>query len=435
MLLFVHDFRPYFILLKLRKFAGWWLCSSVSDILFAAAPLSTEATPSAVFVKEAPFLPNVVISPVDEAKHSTVNVEDLVKHILENPAFEHIIVKHLNEKQSAIKEQSIAINSLSSDISNIKSQLNFVSASNARLSSDLNKCCRRQFVYVEGYVTRILSDLIGKPGVPLTSDQISHWLHSVFVAKQNLETSLSNITKNLHSDFDKLVELSAKRIMDDVTLKIQTTLKEHYKKENFDNVITEISDAQIQKIVRQALAVYDADKTGMVDYALESSGGMVLSTRCTESYYAKTAQISIWGIPLWYPRNTPRTAITPDITPGNCWAFQGFPGFLVIQLSAKIKVSAFSLEHIPKTLSPNGKRDSAPKIFSVYGLATEDDYDPFSFGKYEYDHDGPALQIFHVQNEGPAFNIVELRIESNHGHLNYTCLYRFRVHGMLSHET
>ena len=42
----------------------------------------------------------------------------------------------------------------------------------------------------------------------------------------------------------------------------------------------------------------------------------------------KTAQISIFGIPLWYPTNTPRTAIAPSVQPGECWAFQGFPGFL-----------------------------------------------------------------------------------------------------------
>ena len=30
------------------------------------------------------------------------------------------------------------------------------------------------------------------------------------------------------------------------------------------------------------------------------------------------------------------------------------------------------------------------------------------------------------------FDIVELRIESNHGNMEYTCLYRFRVHGTLA---
>lgn len=410
------------------------MCSGISNAIFAAVSFSTEATSTDTIQENLPIIPNILISNQNEAK-DTLKVEDIVRQILENPTFENIIIKHINDKQSAISQQSAEINAMKTNLNNIQSQINFVSASNSKLTHNLNKCCKRQYIHIEGYVTKILSELIGKPGLPLESDEISRWLHSVFVAKQDLEIALSTTTKNLHSDFDKLIELSAKQIMDDVTIKIQSQLKKHYEVENYDNIVGEISDAQIKKIVKQALAVYDADKTGMVDYALETSGGEVLSTRCTESYYAKTAQLSVWGIPLWYPRNTPRTAITPDITPGNCWAFQGFPGFLVLQLSAKIHVSAFSVEHVPKSLVPEGKRDSAPKGFSVFGLTIEDDHEPWLLGKYEYQHDGPALQYFSVQNEGPAFKIVELRIDSNHGHMNYTCLYRFRVHGMLYHDT
>ena len=32
-----------------------------------------------------------------------------------------------------------------------------------------------------------------------------------------------------------------------------------------------------------------------------------------------------------------------------------------------------------------------------------------------------------------SFSYVELRIHSNHGNPEYTCLYRFRVHGNLKH--
>lgn len=115
------------------------------------------------------------------------------------------------------------------------------------------------------------------------------------------------------------------------------------------------------------LRQYDADKTGMADYALESSGGQVISTRCTESYNEKTAQMSVWGIPLWWvPNNSPRIAITQGVVPGNCWAFQGFPGYLVIQLSMMIEISGFTMEHIPKSIAPSGIIDSAPQNFTVW---------------------------------------------------------------------
>ena len=57
--------------------------------------------------------------------------------------------------------------------------------------------------------------------------------------------------------------------------------------------------------------------------------------------------------------------LQPDVHPGQCWAFKGNQGFLVIQLAANIQIEAFTLEHIPKSLSPNGNIDSAPRNFTV----------------------------------------------------------------------
>ena len=37
--------------------------------------------------------------------------------------------------------------------------------------------------------------------------------------------------------------------------------------------------SEVEKMIRTALIRYDADKTGSFDYALETSGGSVISTR------------------------------------------------------------------------------------------------------------------------------------------------------------
>ena len=149
-------------------------------------------------------------------------------------------------------------------------------------------------------------------------------------------------------------------------------------------------------------------------------------------------QYTWFGIPLWLPLNiwgpstNPRTAIQPGVMPGECWAFKGSQGFLVIKLSMPMKPTRFSLEHIPKSLSPNGKIDSAPKNFQVYGLQTDKDSDPQELGRYSYDQDGEPLQFFSVQKPiQKPISLVELRILDNHGHEDYTCVYRFRVHGDL----
>ncbi len=82
-------------------------------------------------------------------------------------------------------------------------------------------------------------------------------------------------------------------------------------------------------------------------------------------------------------------------------------------------------------MSPTGKIDSAPKEFEVYGyLHSENDQEPLFLGKYVYDQSGDPLQFFYIMHPPEEiFYFIELRILSNHGNPNYTCLYRFRVHG------
>ena len=46
----------------------------------------------------------------------------------------------------------------------------------------------------------------------------------------------------------------------------------------------QFSKDDVVNIVHEALAVYDADRTGLFDFALESAGGTIASTRCTETY-------------------------------------------------------------------------------------------------------------------------------------------------------
>lgn len=194
--------------------------------------------------------------------------------------------------------------------------------------------------------------------------------------------------------------------------------------------ISGITEAQAHIIVNNALKLYSQDKTGMVDFALESGGGSILSTRCSETYETKTALLSLFGIPLWYFSQSPRVVIQPDIYPGNCWAFKGSQGYLVVRLSMRIYPTSFTMEHIPKTLSPTGNISSAPRDFAVYGLETEYQEEGQPLGRFTYDQEGDSLQMFHtLERPDQAFQIVELRVLSNWGHPEYTCLYRFRVHG------
>ncbi|XP_075371791.1 SUN domain-containing protein 1 isoform X5 [Mycteria americana] len=245
------------------------------------------------------------------------------------------------------------------------------------------------------------------------------WLTSNFVSKSDLQTLLRDLELQILKNITLHMSVTNQKLTSEVVTNAVTNAG-----------ISGITEAQAQIIVNNALKLYSQDKTGMVDFALESGGGSILSTRCSETYETKTALISLFGIPLWYFSQSPRVVIQPDMYPGNCWAFKGSQGYLVVRLSMKIYPTAFTVEHIPKTLSPTGSITSAPRNFSVYGLDDEYQEEGKLLGQYVYDQGGEPLQMFPVMEKSEnAFQIVELRIFSNWGHAEYTCLYRFRVHG------
>lgn len=195
-----------------------------------------------------------------------------------------------------------------------------------------------------------------------------------------------------------------------------------------------VTEEQVQRIVKQALKRYSEDRIGMVDYALESGGASVISTRCSETYETKTALLSLFGIPLWYHSQSPRVILQPDVHPGNCWAFQGPQGFAVVRLSARIRPTAVTLEHVPKSLSPNSTISSAPRDFSIFGFDEDLQQEGTLLGQFTYDQDGEPIQTFYFQDDKMAtYQVVELRILTNWGHPEYTCIYRFRVHGEPTH--
>ncbi|XP_015174782.1 PREDICTED: uncharacterized protein LOC107065525 isoform X2 [Polistes dominula] len=191
-------------------------------------------------------------------------------------------------------------------------------------------------------------------------------------------------------------------------------------------------DEKILKIINDRLKIYDADKTGRVDYALETAGGEIISTRCTQMYSVKSRSLKLLGLTIYSENNNPRTVIQRNpIQPGACWPFQGFPGYLLIKLRYSIFVTGFTVEHVAKSILPSEKMESAPRKFNVWGLTDQNDPEPVMFGDYEFLDSDENLQYFPVQNTKivKPYEYVELRIHSNHGELEYTCLYRFRVHG------
>ncbi|XP_032086642.1 SUN domain-containing protein 1 isoform X6 [Thamnophis elegans] len=306
-------------------------------------------------------------------------------------------MKHLEIELARLKTELLSLQ-------DVKSCCNTIDALHQKVDAQIKESIRVMFS----------GDLKGD-----FSESLLQWLTSRFVTKTDVQVLL----RDLEMQILRNITLQRSITNSKVTTEIVTNAVN-------EAGIVGITEAQAQVIVNNALRLYSQDKTGIVDFALESGGGSILSTRCSETYETKTALLSLFGIPLWYFSQSPRVVIQPDMYPGNCWAFKGSQGYLVIRLSMMIYPTSFCLEHIPKSLSPTGNITSAPKDFLVYGLENEYQEEGILLGQYTYDQDGEPLQMFPVsETTEKAFQIVELRIFSNWGHTEYTCLYRFRVHG------
>ncbi|XP_069443440.1 SUN domain-containing protein 3 isoform X3 [Ovis canadensis] len=137
---------------------------------------------------------------------------------------------------------------------------------------------------------------------------------------------------------------------------------------------TEVIDEEMSTLVNYILKKLREDQVQMADYALKSAGASVVEAGTSESYKNNKAKLYWHGI-----------------------------GFLNYEMPPDIILQGIS------------KQCEGEEIF---------------LGQFVYNKTGTTVQTFALQREVPEFLLcVKLKILSNWGHPNYTCLYRFRVHG------
>jgi SUN domain-containing protein 1/2 len=159
----------------------------------------------------------------------------------------------------------------------------------------------------------------------------------------------------------------------------------------------------------------------------------------------------------------PEAILDSNIIPGSCWPISGAHGHVTLRLPYPVSVSAVTIDHAPSVLlgqlaRNDGEFSSAPREIRVVG------YPPCAkgcgglgfdiskrtvLGSFIYDKEGKSIQTFDLSLadtkedscsetaascSAPSLAndpIVGIRLEilSNWGFDEYTCLYRFRVHG------
>lgn len=238
----------------------------------------------------------------------------------------------------------------------------------------------------------------------IMSNKLADQLSQFEVSKNSYESELKKV-KDVLNEMDSRYSILINQMQEQKKLHEQlksTQSKEEVKqslKETFSGEY--ISFKKIEEYINRTFYVYNADKTGMTDFASESVGASILFTRCTEDYNDNSRWFTVFDVRITRITVSPRVVIQGSIQPGNCWAFKGAKADLFIKLAARITPTSFSLEHIPKELSLTGSIDSAPQNFTVYGYVSKDDISDETrllLGNYRYDNESKnTLQFFSVQ--------------------------------------
>ncbi|KAF9187767.1 hypothetical protein BGZ51_001051 [Haplosporangium sp. Z 767] len=249
--------------------------------------------------------------------------------------------------------------------------------------------------------------------------------------------------------------------------------------------LTDVERELITGLIDEALDKYSADVLAKPDYALHSAGGRIIPKLTSPSYNHNMR-------PTWFGRwvgqylvRNPRQSnpvskvIEPGLGAGECWAMGGQEGQVGIRLARKIIVTEVTVEHADPSVAFDA--GTAPREIEIWSLRDDKDVPekdeeeeeekeaeqqketsastdqangwwrsgaPWPKSVFlttiEYDANTSTASMDQQATSRPklrqTFSVplskqttpsvgVAVRIKSNWGHPNHTCLYRIRVHG------
>ncbi|KAM7126304.1 sperm-associated antigen 4 protein isoform 1-T1 [Molossus nigricans] len=198
--------------------------------------------------------------------------------------------------------------------------------------------------------------------------------------------------------------------------------------------VSSVRTANSERVAKLVFQRLNEDFVRKPDYALSSVGASIDLEKTSRDYEDANSAYFWNHFSFWNYARPPTVILEPDVFPGNCWAFEGDQGQVVIRLPGRVQLTDITLQHPPPSVAHSGGAKSAPRNFQVYGLQVDDETEVF-LGKFTFDVEKSEIQTFHLQNDPPtAFPKVKIQILSNWGHPHFTCLYRVRAHGMRSSE-
>ena len=237
--------------------------------------------------------------------------------------------------------------------------------------------------------------------------------------------------------------------------------------------------ALIHQMVDSITSNWSKDTLARPDFALHSAGAQIIPSLTSATY--SISPDGIFGKAYGFVSGSgyasglsPINALHPHNYAGRCWPFEGSEGQLGVKLARRTYISDITIDHVAKEVAFDLR--STPRQMEVWGLVEGQDnlakvagwladrqrrrsdavesgnaLDPkdeewevpkhlpkdaqyIPAARFLYDvHSTRNIQTFPVDSEvralGVDFGVVVLVVKNNWGRQEYTCLYRFRVHG------
>lgn len=247
--------------------------------------------------------------------------------------------------------------------------------------------------------------------------------------------------------------------------------------ESVSSVMIKSTDGRDVTPLLNALIDQRVGKDGLarVDFALNSGGGGVIPSLTSNTLEIRSSYF--WGLlsgPVLHARS-PVVALHHETSLGYCWPFAGSQGHLGVKLADRVFVEDITIDHVPREVAHDMR--PAPRHMDVWAVVegadnlkkyqeylaqkeqkrrdAEEEGSPVPIepayplllknapyvriASFMYDINAPSnIQTFSVFDDvrvlNMDFGIVVLNINSNWGSKEFTCLYRFRVHGTRAAE-
>ena len=352
-------------------------------------------------------------------------------------------IKSLQSEISALAKTQDEFAILSASLKDVESKIAAL-ADGKKKTGLLSKLSKKTDTKVTNKQLKALEDAIAAVTKSQADFATVTQLKKVAAALDALKNVRDNyattkLVKNLEDKLNQLIKTSGSVSTTPQTNLVELEQRAMERVESYIKTIPKDTSRKLTKHIEEASSLWFADRTGRQDFALASGGGRVVGHSQLSPFVGRgdgpiTSMLSFLRSGV-HPKSD-EWLLTPSLEqPGDCIALHSSTGYVDVRLRQSVKVDAVTLEHANSLNAYD--LHSAPRDVQVYGWHAREKNCKHSkppkslipLGNYTYSINRGSVQTFDVVSP-QTVDHVRLVVKNNQGHQKWTCLYRFRVHGV-----